>query len=282
MNRLLLVVLSCTALLSLAQEKPQFGPEQRGLQLGLTITPEADGSQSISIKIKNNRANAIKIHATNNRRAERTLGEILRPKLEFDTSPKVGTSQPQTFQSIVVTKMMLRNGETGVIGGLKEEGEPYPVLSEDIEPQRSFTFTWKTTDSAPLDVGQSACMQTFHPFPPGNYSIRARLRIETSEGPVSLWSNEASLVAGKSEAAPKPPIAIVQSVDLASNHARLKIGRANGAEVGDRYFVSYMGGHSCILSITELKDDESRVTWPKDSHSQPVPSQEVYWMPPEK
>jgi type II secretory pathway component GspD/PulD (secretin) len=30
---------------------------------------------------------------------------------------------PQTTQSIVVTKMMLRNGETGVIGGLKEESE---------------------------------------------------------------------------------------------------------------------------------------------------------------
>jgi len=30
---------------------------------------------------------------------------------------------PQTTQSIVVTKMMLRNGETGVIGGLKEEFE---------------------------------------------------------------------------------------------------------------------------------------------------------------
>lgn len=39
-----------------------------------------------------------------------------------------GASQlrlPQTTQSIVVTKMMLRNGETGVIGGMKEESETY-------------------------------------------------------------------------------------------------------------------------------------------------------------
>jgi len=32
---------------------------------------------------------------------------------------------PQTTQSIVVTKMMLRNGETGVIGGMKEEHEDF-------------------------------------------------------------------------------------------------------------------------------------------------------------
>jgi len=32
---------------------------------------------------------------------------------------------PQTTQSIVVTKMMLRNGETGVIGGMKEENESF-------------------------------------------------------------------------------------------------------------------------------------------------------------
>ncbi|MCY3019460.1 MAG: hypothetical protein NTW87_10600 [Planctomycetota bacterium] len=32
---------------------------------------------------------------------------------------------PQTTQSILVTKLMLRNGETGVIGGLKEENESY-------------------------------------------------------------------------------------------------------------------------------------------------------------
>jgi type IV pilus secretin PilQ/predicted competence protein len=32
---------------------------------------------------------------------------------------------PQTTQSIVVTKMMLRNGETGVIGGMKQESESF-------------------------------------------------------------------------------------------------------------------------------------------------------------
>jgi type IV pilus assembly protein PilQ len=37
-------------------------------------------------------------------------------------SPSLGTlSLPQTSQRIVVTKMMLRNGETGVIGGLRNE-----------------------------------------------------------------------------------------------------------------------------------------------------------------
>lgn len=42
---------------------------------------------------------------------------------------------PQTTQSIVVTKMMLRNGETGVIGGMKEESESFaerkiPILGD--------------------------------------------------------------------------------------------------------------------------------------------------------
>jgi len=53
------------------------------------------------------------------------------PKVENFTGFEVfgaGASQlrlPQTTQSIVVTKMMLRNGETGVIGGMKEENESF-------------------------------------------------------------------------------------------------------------------------------------------------------------
>ena len=63
-----------------------------------------------------------------------------------------GASQlrlPQTTQSIVVTKMMLRNGETGVIGGMKEETENFaerkvPIFG-DI-PFIGHLFKHKTKD----------------------------------------------------------------------------------------------------------------------------------------
>jgi len=64
---------------------------------------------------------------------------------------------PQTNQSIVVTKMMLRNGETGVIGGMKEENESFaehkvPVFGDIPFLGRLFKHRSKNTTSKNLLV----------------------------------------------------------------------------------------------------------------------------------
>ena len=64
---------------------------------------------------------------------------------------------PETSQRIVVTKMMLRNGETGVIGGLRQDNENFsevkvPVFCEIPFLGRMFKYRTRTTTATNLLV----------------------------------------------------------------------------------------------------------------------------------
>jgi len=81
------------------------------------------------------------------------------PKTEtFERFNSTGTLQlPQTSHTIMLTKMMLRNGETGVIGGLKQENEKYtdrkvPILGEIPFIGRLFKFHDKNNSGSSLLV----------------------------------------------------------------------------------------------------------------------------------
>lgn len=74
---------------------------------------------------------------------------------------------PETAQRIVVTKMMLRNGETGVIGGLREEEDAtsetkVPVFGEIPIIGRLFRHRGKSTNATNLLVFVTPTIVDFH------------------------------------------------------------------------------------------------------------------------
>jgi type IV pilus assembly protein PilQ len=74
---------------------------------------------------------------------------------------------PETAQRIVVTKMMLRNGETGVIGGLREEEDAtsetkVPVFGEIPILGRLFRHRSKSTNATNLLVFVTPTIVDFH------------------------------------------------------------------------------------------------------------------------
>lgn len=74
---------------------------------------------------------------------------------------------PETAQRIVVTKMMLRNGETGVIGGLREENDAtsetkVPIFGEIPIIGRLFRHRAKTANATNLLVFVTPTIVDFH------------------------------------------------------------------------------------------------------------------------
>ena len=72
-----------------------------------------------------------------------------------------------TAQRIVVTKMMLRNGETGVIGGLREEEDAtsetkVPIFGDIPVLGRLFTHRSKSTTATNLLIFVTPTIVDFH------------------------------------------------------------------------------------------------------------------------
>jgi type IV pilus assembly protein PilQ len=101
---------------------------------------------------------------------------------------------PQTNQSIVVTKMMLRNGETGVIGGMRDESEKFaerrlPVFGDIPFIGRLFKNHTKDVSSTNLLVFVTPTIIDF--FDPGTFGKDLeRARVDYTKAFTNLGEEE--------------------------------------------------------------------------------------------
>lgn len=196
---------------------PDYGPQDGGLCMRLVVAPQPDPSEE---------GFEVRVDLLNTSQRDRTLRTGWRDDDAGDLKDYIAAAT-----SIECVPAVLPWS-----GGVPERGRNLPQPELLLKAGEVLSVQWQT-EGRHLKNRVTDPNEVQNPtFPlPGLYSVHARLDVVTSDGIVSLRSNEQLVSVGGSRAMPKYTFGRLSEVDAGGKSAVLQLGSRHKVEPGDQF-----------------------------------------------